>query len=202
MAKINLLPWRAERRKQRQNEFYTLLGICAGAALLVVFGAMQLFDAQIENQQQRNNLLTKEIAALKAKTAEIEELEKKKDSLLRRKKVIEDLQANRSQMVHLFDDLVRTLPEGVRLTSVKQTGNQLTIEGMTQSNARVSSYMRNIEASGWMSKADLGVIEAKGDDKSMPYFFRMNVTATNPVGEGDDAEQGDAATAGAVGGQP
>jgi type IV pilus assembly protein PilN len=204
MAKINLLPWRAERRKQRQNEYYTLLGVCAGAAVLVVIGVMQFFDGQIGNQQRRNDLLTKEITALKAKTAEIEVLEKKKSDLLARKAVIEQLQANRSQMVHLFDDLVRTLPEGVRLTSVKQTGNQLTIEGMTQSNARVSSYMRNIEASGWMSKADLGVIEAKGDDKAMPYFFRMNVTATKPVGEGEDGEgsEGDAAATGTAGGQP
>jgi len=203
MAKINLLPWRAERRKQRQNEFYTLMGVCAGAAVLVVFGVMQFFDARIENQQRRNNTLTQEISALKAKTAEIEVLEKKKSDLLARKAVIEQLQANRSQMVHLFDDLVRTLPEGVRLTSVKQTGNQLTIEGMTQSNARVSSYMRNIEASGWMSKADLGVIEAKGDDKAMPFFFRMNVTATKPVGEGEGADSTgtDAAATGSAGGQ-
>lgn len=206
MAKINLLPWRAERRKQRQNEFYTVLGLCAGLAVAVAFGAVKYFDGLIENQQQRNNFLTQEITALKAKTAEIEILEKKKADLLARKAVIEQLQANRSQMVHLFDDMVRTLPEGVRLTSVKQAGDQLTIEGMTQSNARVSSYMRNIEASGWMSKADLGVIELKGDDKAMPYFFRMNARATKPVGEGTEGAEGEAATdasaGAAAGGQP
>ncbi len=186
MAKINLLPWRAERRKQRQNEFFALLGLCAGLAVAVSFGAIQYFDGLISNQQQRNNYLTQEITALKAKTAEIEILEKKKSDLLARKSVIEQLQANRSQMVHLFDDLVRTIPEGVRLSSVKQAGVQLTLEGMTQSNARVSSYMRNIEAAEWLTRADLGVIEIKGDDKSMPYFFRMNATATKPVGEGDE----------------
>lgn len=189
MAKINLLPWRAERRKQRQNEFFTLLGICAGLAVAVSFGAVQYFDGLIGNQQQRNAYLTREIAALKTKTTEIEILEKKKSDLLARKSVIEQLQANRSQMVHLFDDLVRTIPEGVRLSSVKQAGNQLTLEGMTQSNARVSSYMRNIEAAEWLTSADLGVIEIKGDDKSMPYFFRMNATATKPVGEGEGQSQ-------------
>jgi type IV pilus assembly protein PilN len=204
MAKINLLPWRAERRKQRQNEFFTLLGLCAGSAMLLAFGAVQYFDGLISNQQDRNGLLEREIVALKVKTAEIVALEKKKSDLLARKTVIEQLQANRSQMVHLFDDLVRTLPDGVRLNSVKQTGNALTLEGMTQSNARVSSYMRNIEAAGWMSKADLGVIEIKGEDKSMPYFFRMNAVATKPVGETEEGEniEADEAAGGAAGGTP
>jgi type IV pilus assembly protein PilN len=200
MAKINLLPWRAERRKQRQNEFFALLGLCAGLAIAVSFGAIQYFDGLISNQQQRNAYLTREITALKTKTAEIEILEKKKSDLLARKSVIEQLQANRSQMVHLFDDLVRTIPDGVRLSSVKQAGDQLTLEGMTQSNARVSSYMRNIEAAEWLTSADLGVIEIKGDDKAMPYFFRMNATATKPVGE---TEPGVEPAAGAAeGGQP
>jgi len=204
MAKINLLPWRAERRKQRQNEFFTLLGLCAGGAMLLAFGAVQYFDGLVSNQQDRNGLLEREIVALKVKTAEIVALEKKKSDLLARKTVIEQLQANRSQMVHLFDDLVRTLPDGVRLNSVKQTGNALTLEGMTQSNARVSSYMRNIEAAGWMSKADLGVIEIKGEDKSMPYFFRMNAVATKPVGETEEGEniEADEAAGGAAGGTP
>lgn len=188
MAKINLLPWRAERRKQRQNEFFGLVGTCAVLAILVAFGAVQYFDGLVSNQQQRNQLLEREIAALKAKTAEIEQLEKKKSDLLARKQVIEQLQANRSQMVHLFDDLVRTLPDGVRLTSVKQVGSQLTLEGLTQSNARVSSYMRNIEASGWMSRPDLTIIEAKGDDRALPFRFSLSVQVTRPVGEGEEDE--------------
>lgn len=208
MAKINLLPWRAERRKQRQNEFFAVLGLSAGLAVALSFGAVKYFDGLISNQEQRNGYLTREITALKAKTAEIEILEKKKADLLARKAVIEQLQANRSQMVHLFDDLVRTIPDGVRLSSVKQAGDQLTIEGMTQSNARVSSYMRNIEAAEWLTRADLGVIEIKGDDKAMPYFFRMNATATKPVGEGEGGAEGEnvegveASPDAAAGGQP
>lgn len=188
MAKINLLPWRAERRKQRQNEFYGLVGVCAVLAIVAAFGVVQYFDGLVSNQQQRNQLLQREIAALKAKTAEIEQLEKKKSDLLARKQVIEQLQANRSQMVHLFDDLVRTMPDGVRLTSVKQVGSQLTLEGLAQSNARVSSYMRNIEASSWMSRPDLTIIEAKGEDRALPFRFSLRVQVTRPVGEGEDDE--------------
>jgi type IV pilus assembly protein PilN len=194
MAKINLLPWRAERRKLRQKEFYAMLGGTALAAVLIAFGVVKFYDNLIDNQNGRNAYLKDQIATLDKQIKEIEALDKKKAELLARKAVIEQLQANRSQMVHLFDDLVRTIPDGVRLSSVKQAGNQLTLEGMTQSNARVSSYMRNIEAAEWLTSADLGVIEIKGDDKAMPYFFRMNATATKPVGEGEgEGETGEGA---------
>lgn len=194
MAKINLLPWRAERRKQRQTEFVALLGICALAAVLVVFGVMQYFDSVIANQQQRNALLQREIKALEAKITQIEDLEKTKSRLVSRKEVIEQLQASRSQMVHLFDDLVRTIPEGVRLGSIKQAGDKLTLEGLTQSSARVSAYMRNIEASGWMTKPDLSLIEAKGPDKIMPYIFKLEVTVASPASEEDQSVDGVEAT--------
>lgn len=190
MAKINLLPWRAERRKQRQTEFVALLGMCALAAVLVVFGVMQYFDSVIANQQQRNGLLQREIKSLEAKITEIEDLEKTKSRLVSRKEVIEQLQASRSQMVHLFDDLVRTIPEGVRLGSIKQAGDKLTLEGVTQSSARVSAYMRNIEASGWMSKPDLSLIEAKGPDKIMPYIFKLEVTVASPASGEDQSVEG------------
>jgi type IV pilus assembly protein PilN len=194
MAKINLLPWRAERRKQRQTEFVALLGICALAAVLVVFGVMQYFDSVIANQQQRNALLQREIKALEAKITQIEDLEKTKSRLVSRKEVIEQLQASRSQMVHLFDDLVRTIPEGVRLGSIKQAGDKLTLEGLTQSSARVSAYMRNIEASGWMTKPDLSLIEAKGPDKIMPYIFKLEVTVASPASDEDQSNDGVEAT--------
>lgn len=185
MARINLLPWRAERRVQRQREFYVMLAAAAVAGLLLSFLLWFHYDRQVAGQTERNEFLKAEIAKVQAQNKEIERLDEQKRRLLARKDVIEKLQANRSQMVHLFDDLVRTIPDGVRLSSVKQAGNQLTLEGMTQSNARVSSYMRNIEAAEWLTSADLGVIEIKGDDKAMPYFFRMNATATKPVGEGE-----------------
>ena len=119
--------------------------------------------------------------------------DRKKDRLLARKKVIEELQANRSQMVHLFDSLVRTIPDGVALTNIKQDGDILTLEGRSQSNARVSAYMRNLEGSGWMTNPDLSIIEAKSQDKAagqpaassmdtktLPYVFTLKVKLANP----------------------
>jgi len=180
MAKVNLLPWRSERRKVRQQEFYYLLAGAAVSALVLGLLAMFYYSEQIDGQNKRNAYLTDQITQLDAKIAEIKALDAKKDKLLRRKEVIEQLQANRSQMVHLFDELVRTIPDGVRLTSVKQDGDKLTLEGQSQSNARVSAYMRNIEASGWMTNPDLSVIEAKGDDKTLPYQFNLSLTLTKP----------------------
>ncbi len=188
MARINLLPWRAERRKQRQQQFYTMLGAAAIIAVLAVFGLKMYYDSLIEAQQARNAYLQQEITAVEGKIKEIEELDRKRASLLQRKQVIEQLQASRSQMVHLFDELVRTIPEGVRLNSIKQAGDLLTLEGLAQSNARVSSYIRALEGSGWMSRPDLSIIEAKGADKNMPYIFNLKVTLVRPKALGEDSE--------------
>lgn len=194
MARINLLPWRAERRKQRQQEFFSMLGVAGLVAVLVSIMIVTYYSKQIEGQQARNQYLRDEIVAVDLKLKEIEELDKKKANLLARKQVIEQLQASRSQMVHLFDQLVRTIPEGVRLDSIKQNGQTLTLDGRAQSNARVSSYMRNLEASGWMANPDLSIIEAKGEDKGLPNMFSLKVTLKNPSSteEGADAVAGGA----------
>jgi type IV pilus assembly protein PilN len=186
MAKVNLLPWRAERRKHRQREFYVLLGSAAIGALVLGVLISVYYSGQINGQNERNTYLTEQITKLDAQIKEIEALDLKKDRLLRRKEVIEQLQANRAQMVHLFDELVRTIPEGVRLTSLKQNGEQLTLEGQSQSNARVSAYMRNLESSGWMTNPDLSIIEAAGEDKTLPYKFNLVVMLTKP-GQPKDA---------------
>ncbi|CAD7349194.1 PilN domain-containing protein [Xanthomonas arboricola] len=192
MARINLLPWRAERRKAREREFYSMLGFAALAGVLLSGLIWFYYDAQISGQTERNAFLTAEIDKVKAQNEEIKELDKKKDRLLARKKVIEELQANRSQMVHLFDSLVRTIPDGVALTNIKQDGDILTLEGRSQSNARVSTYMRNLEGSGWMTNPDLSIIEAKSQDKAgqpagpsmdtktLPYVFTLKVKLANP----------------------
>ncbi|MCR6686341.1 PilN domain-containing protein [Pseudoxanthomonas sp.] len=189
MARINLLPWRAERRKQRQREFQGMLGLAAVAGLLLSFLVWFYYDRQISGQQARNGFLEEQIAQVKRQNEEIKELDAKKDRLLARKKVIEELQANRSQMVHLFDSLVRTIPDGVTLTALKQEGEILTLQGSAQSNARVSAYMRNLESSGWMTKPDLSIIEAKQDNKAaslsgtrtLPYNFTLKVKLANPT---------------------
>ncbi|KER84947.1 PilN domain-containing protein [Xanthomonas arboricola] len=192
MARINLLPWRAERRKAREREFYSMLGFAALGGVLLSVLIWFYYDAQISGQTERNAFLTTEIDKVKAQNEEIKELDKKKDRLLARKKVIEELQANRSQMVHLFDSLVRTIPDGVALTNIKQDGDILTLEGRSQSNARVSTYMRNLEGSGWMTNPDLSIIEAKSQDKAgqpagpsmdtktLPYVFTLKVKLANP----------------------
>ena len=191
MAKINLLPWRAERRAQRQKEFYGMLGLAAAAGIVLSFLIWFYYGQQISGQHTRNQFLEQEIVKVKAQNEEIKTLGKQKDRLLARKKVIEQLQANRSQMVHLFDSLVRTIPDGVALANIKQEGEILTLEGRAQSSARVSAYMRNLEGSGWMTNPDLSIIEAKGPDKAgpgavasdvraLPYVFTLQVKLANP----------------------
>ncbi len=210
MARINLLPWRAERRKQRQREFYSMLGFAALAGI-VLSGLMYFFfSQQISGQNERNAFLESEIAKVKEQNKEIERLDKQKARLLARKAVIEELQGKRSQMVHLFDSLVRTIPDGVVLTSLKQEGDTLTLDGRTQSNARVSTYMRNLEASGWMTNPELSIIEAKAQEanaaggglniKSLPYVFTLRVKLPAPSEtKADEAgAQADAATAAAA----
>jgi len=204
MARINLLPWRTERRKQREREFYMMLAASAVAALIAVGAAYGWMNARIDNQNQRNTYLTNEIKALDKQIEEINELDKTKSQLLTRKQIIEQLQSNRSQMVHLFDEMVKTVPDGVRLTTMKQAGDILTLEGVAESNARVASYMRNIDGSPWMGRTDLRKIEnktgSKDVDKKAPYVFSLDVKLRKP--EEAQAEkqvtEGAAAPGGAV----
>lgn len=211
MARINLLPWRAERRQQRQREFYSWLAMAALAGVALSLLIWLYYGAQVSGQNGRNEFLRGEISKVDKDIAQIQELDKQKDRLLARKKVIEELQANRSQMVHLFDSLVRTIPDGVALTNLKQEGDILTLEGRAQSNARVSDYMRNLEGSGWMTNPDLSIIEAKAMDgtaaaatrpgHALPYVFNLKVKLANPSATGSEdgatvpAADGAAATA-------
>lgn len=189
MARINLLPWRAERRKQRQREFGVMLGMAALGGLLLSLLIWFYYDRQVSGQQDRNAYLQAEIEKVQKQNEEIKRLDEQKSRLLARKAVIEQLQAKRSQMVHLFDALVRTIPDGVVLTSLQQDGDMLTLEGRTQSNARVSAYMRNLDVSGWMTNPELSIIEAStpekdkdihpggpvADIKALPYVFKVTV---------------------------
>ncbi len=180
MARINLLPWREERRKARQKEFGVMLALAALAGVLVAFLIFSFYKGQISGQNARNEYLRGEITKVDEQIKEIDALDQKKSKLLARKEVIEELQSNRSQMVHLFDSLVRTIPEGVALTAIKQEGEILTLSGRSQSNARVSTYMRNLESSGWMTNPDLNVIEAKEGNPGLPYEFTLKVKLANP----------------------
>ena len=180
MAHVNLLPWRAERRKQREREFYMQLV----SALVAGIGALLLWtfwmNQRVDNQNERNAYLQTEIKQLDVRIAKIKDLDRVRDHLLARKQIIEQLQADRSQMVHLFDELVKTIPTSARLTALKQTGQSMSLDGVAQSNASVAEYMRNIESSPWMGHADLRKTENTHDATRMPYQFGLNVTLSRP----------------------
>ena len=198
MANINLLPWRAERRKQREREFYMMLATAAAVAVVAFLAAMSWMGYLIDDQDSRNAYLQQEIQNLDKKIEEIQELDKRRSQLLTRKEIIEQLQSNRSQMVHLFDEMVKTIPDGARLSTMKQVGDLLTLEGTAESNSRVASYMRNIDASPWMGRSDLRKIENKAGtreaDKKLPYAFSMEVKLHKPEA-GNDDKDGAAASA-------
>src|SRR5690606_1886081 len=170
--------------------FGVMLAFAALAGVLLWFLVNGYYNAQIEGQNTRNAFLKDQIKQVEEKITEIDELDRQKARLLARKEVIEQLQANRSQMVHLFDSLVRTIPDGVILTSIKQAGEKLTLEGRSQSNARVSTYMRNLESSGWMTKPDLSIIEARDGVAGLPYAFTLGVTLANPNAPKDEDGDG------------
>jgi type IV pilus assembly protein PilN len=182
MPRINLLPWRAALRKQRQREFVTLVGLTALAmAGVVALGHFQV-ETWIEGQNARNAFLDAEIAKLDKKIQEIKDLEKEKENLLARMRIVEQLQTSRPEVVHLFTELVQTLPEGVYLSGISQKDRTVTLDGMAQSNARVSSFMRNIDNSAWLGVPDLKRIQAvaKKDDPQKLSQFQMSVGQTNP----------------------
>jgi type IV pilus assembly protein PilN len=158
MPRINLLPWRDELRAQRRNQFYAAMGGAFGLSALVVLIGVMLMNGVIDSQYERNRLLQSEIAKLDERISEILDLEVKKDRLVGRMKIIEQLQQSRPEIVHLFEDIARSLPDGVHLKSIRQTGDLLEIHGSAESNTRVSAFMRNIESQEWLAEPDLQVV--------------------------------------------
>ncbi len=189
MAHVNLLPWRAERRKQREREFYMQLI----ASFVVGLGVLLLWylwmGQRIDNQNERNAYLQAEIKQLDVRIAKIKDLEKVREHLLARKQIIEQLQADRSQMVHLFDELVKTIPSSARLMGLKQNGQSMSLDGVSQSNASVAEYMRNVEVSPWMGHTDLRKTENTHDGSRMPYAFGLDVTLSRPKTDETDASK-------------
>jgi type IV pilus assembly protein PilN len=180
MAHVNLLPWRAERRKLREREFYGQLGAAFVAGLGFVLLWAIWMGARIDNQNDRNAILQGEIKQLDVKIDKIKELDKVREHLLARKQIIEQLQSDRSKMVHLFDELVKTIPSSARLSALKQAGDTMSLDGVAQSNASVAEYMRNIEASPWMGHVDLRKTENSHDASRMPYGFGLSVKLSKP----------------------
>ena len=159
MPRINLLPWREGQRKERKLAFTVALGIAAAAAGLTTFVAYIAFDSMIDGQEHRNEKLRAEIKQVDKQIEEINNLESAKQKFIARMHIIEELQRSRPEIVHVFDEIVRTLPDGVYLTAVKQTDTKLKFDGVAQSSTRVSSFMRNIDASDWLKNPELEVVQ-------------------------------------------
>jgi type IV pilus assembly protein PilN len=180
MPRINLIPWREAERKRKRQEFGVgAVGsvIFAGLIALVINWQMQ---SAIDYQNERNQLLKNEIAQLDKQITEILDLEQQKQRLLARMQVIEQLERSRPEIVHVFDQLVRTLPDGIYLTLVKQTERRIQLKGIAQSSTRVASYMRNIDTSEWLTDPSLDILETKGANDAGSEFT-LNVVQENPL---------------------
>lgn len=195
ITRINLLDWREERREQRKQQFFVMLGLGAAFSASIIGLMLVTVGAQIDSQLSRNSYLQTQIAEADQKIKEIEELEAARTNLIARMRVIETLQASRSATVHFFDEIINTLPDGVNLTSIKQAGNKVTIDGVAESNGRVSTYMKNLDASSWFSDPKLIVIKTSERDRQRKSEFTLevqNLTKAKKPGETAPAAGGEA----------
>src|SRR5476649_262995 len=173
MPRINLLPWREQERKVRRREFLVAAGAAVFAAgILIVVGKL-VYASWTDTQIEKNNLLKKEIVKLDAQIADIQDLETRKQRLVARMEIIERLQRKRPEIVHLFDELVKIVPEGIYLTQIKETGKKLEMKGVAQSSTRVSTFMRNIDSSSWMDNPQLQVVETAKDSPTGGSSFTL-----------------------------
>lgn len=179
MILINLLPHREAARKRRREMFYAALGASAVAGFVIAGGIWLWYGAMIANQQDRNQILSREIQRLEAQIKDIKTLQEEIAALRARQQAVEDLQADRNMPVHLLNELVRQLPDGVYITNMKQSGNVVAIAGVAQSNERVSELLRNLSAGPWLVRPDLAEIVAGnvmvGREQRRIANFRMNV---------------------------
>ena len=180
MTRINLLPWREELRQERQKQFMTMLVLTMILAVAIVGLIHFQMNAKINYQKARNQFLTTEIAKLDKEIQEIRELQRVRKSLIERMEVIQDLQGSRPSVVHLFAELVTTVPNGVYLKNLEQTNDVLRIVGEAESNARVSSYMRNLNDSDWLKDPNLDVIEIEDKTVTRISSFVLSVKQTAP----------------------
>ena len=176
MIRINLLPHREIRRKQQQKEFLIMLGAVAGLGIAIWFATHSYLSGVLDEQNGRNTYLETEIATLDKQIEEIKKVQEQTAALLQRKTIVESLQANRAETVYLLDQLVRQLPDGVYLKGVQQRGNKVAINGFAQSNARVSTFMRNLESSPYLEKPSLVEIHAITDKAARLSEFSLSVS--------------------------
>jgi type IV pilus assembly protein PilN len=177
MPRINLLPWREQQRKLRRREFLVAAGGAVLASVVLIGIGKLLYGSWTDAQIEKNNLLKREIVKLDAQIADIQDLENRKQRLVARMEIIERLQRKRPEIVHLFDELVKTVPEGVYLTQIKENGNKLEIHGVAQSSTRVSTFMRNIDGSMWMDNPQLQVVESAQNSPTGGSSFTLTADA-------------------------
>ena len=200
MPRINLLPWRDAQRKERKLAFLVALGVAALAAGVTAFAAYLLYGSMIEAQERRNTQLRVAIKTLDKEIEEINSLENAKQKFIARMDIIEKLQRSRPEIVHVFDEIVRTLPEGVYLTSVKQNGMRLKFEGIAQSSTRVSSFMRNIDGSQWLRNPGLEVVQTtKGSGPGSSFTLTADQVTAGADSAPSKATKGKIRKASAVG---
>lgn len=188
MARINLLPWREQLREERKQRFLVALGGVLIISAGLVFLAGQYFDRAIEQQNARNDFIRKEIAVLDARIKEISELRTRRQQLLERMKIIQDLQGNRPIIGRVFDQLVRTLPDGVYFSELKMVGKTISIAGTAEANKRVSDLMRKLDASEWLTSPNLTEVKAiTAGAMDQANVFLLTVQQTQPGVEGEDS---------------
>ena len=185
MPRINLLPWRDQQRKERKLAFFVALGGAALGALVAAFAGYLMFKSMISSQEGRNDRLRVEIKTVDRQIEEINDLETQKQRFIARMQVIEKLQRSRSEVVHLFDEIARTIPDGTYLTAFKQEGKHLKFEGVAQSSTRVLTFMRSISASQWMKDPELEVVESK-PGSTVGNSFVLDASEIVAAGDDDD----------------
>ncbi|TDY03956.1 PilN domain-containing protein [Thiohalophilus thiocyanatoxydans] len=191
MAHINLLPWREELRRERQRQFLTTLVLSVILMGVIILGVHLRLAAMIDHQESRNRYLQNEISKVEKQIKEIDQIEEDKQRLLARMEVIQQLQRNRPEVVHLFDEMLDIIPDGVHLESMNQSGDKVVLNGVAESNARVSAFMRNIESSNWLTEPRLEVIEkkGKGDEQDSSRSFVLHMSQVSVDNAGEDREK-------------
>jgi type IV pilus assembly protein PilN len=189
MPRINLLPWREQLRRERKLAFFVSLGVVAGVAAVAAFAAYLLLGSLIDSQEQRNERLRSQIRVLDKQIEEINDLESQKQRFISRMQIIEKLQRSRPEVVHLFDEMVKAMPDGTYLTSIKETGTKIKLEGVAQSSTRVSTLMRNVAASQWLRNPELEVVDTAKDGAGSHFVLDVQQISVADDGSATSAKR-------------
>lgn len=187
MARINLLPWREEYREEKKKEFFIQFGMVCLLGFTLAYAWFQVMTSAVESQRARNGMLQSEISVLQQQVKEIQELKKRRAELIERMKVIQDLQGTRPIIVRYFDELVRAVPDGIYIISLTRSKDTIAIEGVTESNNRVSSFMRQLDDSEWFADPNLRSVTADSKYGEQASRFSMLVKTVLPAGQDGEA---------------